>query len=376
MKFSIMTRIAFAVVAFCCLSPDTFAQGNAMVAAATPAAPAPPSPPAGAPAATDILQIDAGNGANQAATVSYNTPVVVTITAIDSSTKKQDATFNKQVTVTTSDKTITQHTVQLTGGVGYDSLTFLTTGAIILTATGPAGDPAAQTIRVQVGATVGGCSSCFATIGAGLVVTSQNADYNDTNNILEATHFGRSTPLYMVGVAYKLPIYGPYSIFNHDACKSGEFDDSSASAPATYCFPFKAFVSFKFTPDASQTFNGFTYGVSHSLHKDLDMLFGWSYSAFNQVSPGFLSAATNVVQTQQTAGNPCYSQWVYARLAANGVNAFDGFPTQLITNTAAAGNAPICTPGAQIFNGNPLTVHYLNGFFVGVAVPISFQKFF
>lgn len=337
----------------------------------------------GAAAPTDTLQIDAGGGANQSATVSYNTPVVVTITAIDLSTKKQDAAFNKQVTVTSSDKAVLPHPVQITGGVGYDSLTFLTAGAIILTVTGPSGDPAPETIKVQVATTVGGCSSCFATIGAGAVVNGQIGDYNDTNNILQTTHLGSSTPQYLVGVAYKLPIRGlgfwiP-PLKSDLKCTNSSYSSPSSDAEAAYCFPFKAFISLKFTPDASQTFNGFTYGLSHALHKDLDIMGGWSYSAYNDVTPGFRNAAVNIVQNSTTGSStyPCYAQWPANLLSSGGRAAFDGFPTQLLTNTNTTGaGSPICTPGAQIYSGSPLSVHYGSGLFIGITVPISFKTLF
>lgn len=113
-------------------------------------------------------------------------------------------------------------------------------------------------------------------------------------------------------------------------------------------------------------------------------MLGVSFSAFNEVSPGFRNAAVNVVTTQQAASNPCYpkAQWNAAILQANGATAWDGFPTQLLSYTGAtsssasgSSSAPICTPGAQIYSGSPLVVHYHSGFFIGIAVPISFKTF-
>jgi hypothetical protein len=263
----------------------------------------------------------------------------------------------------------------LANGSGTLFVTFKTPGNQIVSATFAGAAPAQQVVNVTTG--IAGCSSCFATIGAGAVLTNLAGDYNNTNNVLETTHLGNSTPQYVLGVAYKLPIPGEMYRLPKLNCDPSSFTTPKSDANAAYCYPFKAFVNFKFTPDASQTFSGFTYGVSHAIHKDLDILLGVSYSAYNEVSPGFQAEALQVVKTQQapSTGNACYAQWSLASLQANTATAFDGFPTELLTQTGGTSAAPICTAGAQIYAGSPLAVHYHVGLFMGISVPISFGTF-
>jgi hypothetical protein len=233
-----------------------------------------------------------------------------------------------------------------------------------------AGAAAAQTSTTTPATpTTPPCSNCFASIGAGTVLNSTKfGDYNDSSNILESTHLGAGTPQYAVGLSYKLPIYGPFSRLKALECTAKAYNDPISDAASAYCFPFKAFVSFKFTPDASQTFNGFTFGLSHSIAPHyLDLMVGVSYTAFNEVSPGFQQAAVNVVATQQAANNPNYAQYNLTSLKADGPTAYDGFPVQLIN---ASG-----TPGALIYSGDPLVAHYHTGLFLGVSVPVAFKTF-
>lgn len=193
-------------------------------------------------------------------------------------------------------------------------------------------------------------------------------DYNDNANILESTHLGASTPQYAVGLSYRLPIYGPFSKIKKLGCATDAYTATYPEARAAYCFPYKAFVSFKFNPDASQTFNGYTFGVSHAIaYSYLDLMIGLSYSAFNEVSPGFQQAAINVVTAQQAANNPYYAQYNLAALKSNRPTAYDGFPVQLLKADG--------TTGSLIYSGNPLVAHYHPGLFLGVSVPLSFKTF-
>jgi hypothetical protein len=306
----------------------------------------------------------------------------VNLTVIDTSTKSTYKAFTaKSAVVSSGDKAATAMigssqttgpwTVPFTDGAATLAITFKTVGSTQVTIKDPGNSVPATTMNVTVtsnaanAAALAGCGSCFASVGAGSVLTSaQFGDYNNTANVLQSTHLGTSTPQFVVGVAYKLPWDGVLHGKLH--CTSSDFTSPTSDAKAAYCFPYKAFVSLKFTPDASQTFNGFTYGVSHALHRYLDVMVGVSYSAHNEISPGFQQAAINTVKTQQAMNNTYYSQWNAAALQTDGPTAYDGFPTQL---QKADG-----TVGPLIYAGNPLVLHYHPGLFIGVAVPLSFQK--
>jgi hypothetical protein len=204
--------------------------------------------------------------------------------------------------------------------------------------------------------TTGCASNCFASVGAGVVLSPTKwGDYNNSSNILQSTHVGSSTPQYSVGLAYKLSFREGF-IKRSKPC-------SDTTSP--FCYPYKAFVSLKFSPDSSQTFSGFTYGLTHALCSNLDLVAGISYSANNEISPGFQRAALNVVKAQQTAGNPYYAQFNLASLQANGPTAYDGFPIQLMNSDG--------TTGSIIYAGSPTVLHYHTGFFMGIAVPITFK---
>lgn len=329
--------------------------------------------PAAAPA--DTLDITVPLSA------SYNTPITVKIRVVGNDGKTTDTSFAGTVTIDSTDPLAVyspNQNLQFAGGLGYATITFKTPGDKVVSV-GVSGGKSYE-FPVSVNTTVGGCSSCFATIGAGAVATGRLGDYNNQNSVLEATHLGQSTPQYLLGVAYKLPIRGEFFALKNLHCDpTRSFNAAVSDGEAAFCYPFKVFINLKFSPDSSQTFNGFTFGLSHALHKYVDLLPGISYSAYNDISPGFRAAAVNVVTVAQQSGNvnaPCYAQWKVAELSdSTNTIAFDGFPTQLMTNTGTL-SAPVCTAGAQIFSGSPLTVHYHPGFFIGISVPVSFKSFF
>jgi hypothetical protein len=258
---------------------------------------------------------------------------------------------------------------------GTNVVTLSGAGTVVLQAAQAAnGSYAAgsQTATIVVTPAQPPCANCYASIGAGSVLSSTKfGDYNNLSNILQTTHLGTSTPQYAVGLAYRLPIYGPLWKLPLLSCDRDAYTAQYPEAKAAYCFPLKAFISFKFTPDASQTFNGFTFGLSHTLAfyqvSLLDLMVGVSYTAFNEVSPGFQQAAINVVSVQQAANNPYYAQYNLATLKTNGPTAYDGFPVQLLKADG--------TTGPLIYGASPLVSHYHSGLFIGVSVPVSLKSF-
>lgn len=214
--------------------------------------------------------------------------------------------------------------------------------------------------------------SCYATIGLGLNINSKSlSDYTNSANIIEATHLGNATPQLLVGVEYQVPWHGMfYHLIKIQMPKATPVCDPTlynkdVDGALIYCYPWRPFINAKFTTDASQTFNGFTFGIAHRLAKNLDLLIGYSFTAFNEPSPGFQRAAIQTVEQQQAANNPYYTQISLTALQHDWKNAYDGIPTQLISSTGQ--------PGALIYSGNPLSVHYHSGAFIGVAVPVGLK---
>jgi hypothetical protein len=337
-------------IVFACLVPTLFTQAESKPPDKGPALAA-----AKGAAATPEFSPAAG---------SYQSTQTVTLT---------DVTPGAVVYYTTDGSTPTTKSAQYTS-----PFTVATSGTIKAIATASEySESAIASADYKVGASPQpACGGCYATVGLGANINSKGlTDYNNSSNILESTHLGNGTPQLLLGVSFQVPWHG---IFYHEIqIKSGALPSPDRCDPLLYnqdvdgakiyCYPWRPFISVKFTPDASQTFNGFTYGISHRLAKNLDLMVGVSYTAFNEASPGFQRAAIETVKTQQAAGNPYYTQFSLVAMQNNWRNAFDGLPTQLISSTGQ--------PGALIYSGNPLSVHYHPGGFIGIVVPISIKTF-
>jgi len=309
-----------------------------------------------------------------AQTISFTLPTPVTIgTPYTVNVTASVNTYVGTTDITTSDAAalLKATSVTFVAGKATFVLQFSTPGPQTVTLTDKtSGGPtftAATNVQDSSSAAIAACGSCYASLGAGAVLsTTKFGDYNNSSNVLQTTHIGSSTPQYVAGVAYKLPIRTIHKLYGFLGCSPDSFFSPATEAQAAYCYPFKAFISLKFSPDSSQTFNGFTYGLSHALHKRLDIMFGISYSAHNEISPGFQQAALNTVTTQQALSNKYYAQWNVQSLKTNNATAYDGFPTQLQNADG--------TTGALIYTGNPLVLHYHTGFFLGVSLPIAFKS--
>ena len=123
----------------------------------------------------------------------------------------------------------------------------------------------------------------------------------------------------------------------------------------------EAFVNVKFSPQASQTINGYVIGGSYAIAKYLDVLIGFALSPINEPSPGFRVAASQYVTQQQALGQSLSFDPV--AMLENKQNAFDGF-------SVADSN------GKLIYKGDPTEVHYRGGAVFGVSVPIPFSSAF
>jgi hypothetical protein len=306
------------------------------------------------------------------------TPAIAAVAAVAAVPAKDipNTSFAGPATIATSDGAALLHSasIALAKGTATFQIVFSTPGAQTVTVSDAAAPAALAAVTATTSVTsssaaaIAACGSCYATLGAGAVLQrTEFGDYTNPSNILQSTHLGAGTPQFVVGVAYKLPIQELIpKVYSKLKCSKDSFFNPDEEAKEAYCYPWKAFVSLKFSPDASQTFNGFTYGLSHALHKRLDVMFGLSFSAHNEVSPGFIAAATNTVKVQQAASNKYYAPWSLAALQGNGPTAFDGFPTQLLNADG--------TTGPLIYGGAPLILHYHSGFFIGVAIPVSFRN--
>lgn len=199
-------------------------------------------------------------------------------------------------------------------------------------------------------------------------------DYVEKNNIISSLNLGRSSPQYLVGVSMRIPFQGG-TMFTHHAKWDTCYPDiskvkGSGEAPpqppgSAYCdlwrlHPWSAFLSLKFSPDSSQTLNGYVLGGTYQFAPYLSALVGFGLTPFAEPAYGFRVGASQYVAAQQKLGN--LLNFDPDRMLANDKNAFDGFslldPDQKV-----------------IYVGTPLETHYRGGVVVGISIPFSFSNF-
>jgi hypothetical protein len=191
------------------------------------------------------------------------------------------------------------------------------------------------------------------------VVGFDVTDYQDESHVLRSSSLGHSTPQLLAGVAFRTPVPN-FPRFNGCRKEKSKVKDCLGSPPWRRN-PWSAFVSLKFAPGASETFNGFVIGGSWAFGHYVSALIGFSLAPINEPSPGFRTTAAQFVTNQQKLG--LYQNFDPAAMLANQRNAFDGFP---VTDPS----------GKLIFQGNPLGIHYRGGAVFGLSVPILFKSVF
>ena len=184
-----------------------------------------------------------------------------------------------------------------------------------------------------------------------LIVNTNVTDYkinnqNNLNSLLETTNLGRATPQLLTGAAFRLPF--------------GNFKGATRRFGP---HPWYAFLSLKFSPQSSQTFSGYVVGGSYKLNKTFGVLAGYALTPVQEPSPGFRSAAVQVVVQNPTV--PIYQRFDASALQHNSLNAYDGFPL-FVQNASGPTSKPV-------FDGDPTVVHYHGAFIIGVSIPISLK---
>jgi hypothetical protein len=307
---------------------------------------------AGTPAAITISVVNGGVNA----VTNYGGTATVAITGVAASSGPSKITFTNGNTATVP--------VQFM---------FTSTGTATLTVTDDANTLTKFSATITVSSVQSICGECFASIGVGSTLSTVHAtDYSNNSNILSSNQIGNSTPQYLIGVSFQIRIHGVR--YKQQKCPTSDY--ASANPTSTYCYPWKAFVNLKLSSESSQTLNGFTFGLSHSLTSHLDIMAGFAYSPFSEPSPGFQAAAVQVVRAEQgltnpqgvSTPNPYYTQFDPVAMQKNSQNAFDGFPTQLIN--------PMGIAGAAIYSGNILTTVYHPGIFLGINIPVALGSLF
>jgi len=296
------------------------------------------------------------------------TLVTITVLAVDAK-GNTDATYTGNASIAIAGVGVSSPPgkSQFAAGKATVQTMFTGTGTAILTVTDNVAALTKLSATITVSSVQSVCGECFASIGIGSTLSTVHAtDYSNNSSILSSNQVGNSTPQYLIGVSFQIRIPGVR--YTHLGCTTSDY--TNPIPKSTYCYPWKAFVNLKLSSESSQTLNGFTFGMSHSLTSHLDLMAGFAYSPFSQPSPGFQAAAVQVVKTQQSLStpNPYYTQFDATAMQKNSQNAFDGFPTQMISSNGVA--------GAAIYSGNILTTVYHPGIFLGINIPVSLGSLF
>ena len=199
--------------------------------------------------------------------------------------------------------------------------------------------------------------------GIGSLITANRTNYtinsNGTPNVLQGSQIGQASPQLLVGLSFQLP----FRVFKANPSKS--WADSRR--------PLHAFASLKFGTGSAPSLLGYTFGVTYRLQRYLDLLAGYTLTQFDEPSPGFRAAAVRVAASNRDL----YKAYDPAALNNNTPGAFDGFPTQCITDSVQCGNASgKAAAGTALYNGNILEPHFRGGFMVGISVPVSLKALF
>lgn len=295
--------------------------------------------------------------------VAVPVPSKTDLSVTTSVTVKAENGSNKPVTVTASGgppgvtlsfKSTSNNQAPLNPGVS-DVLT-ITVGTSVVAGDytiqiDAANDSHIETKEIALSVGTGGSFDLVLGVGS-LIIKAGVTDYKVNNqvNILQTSNLGRATPQLLTGAAFRLPF--------------GNFSKGAARRIGRR--PWYAFLSLKFSPESSQTFSGYALGGSYKLASAFSVLAGYSLTPIQEPSPGFRTAAAQVVQQNPTI--PIYQRFDANAMLQNREDAFDGFP--LFVQDATG---PTTT---RVFEGDPTVVHYHGGFVIGVAIPISLKSAF
>jgi hypothetical protein len=191
---------------------------------------------------------------------------------------------------------------------------------------------------------VGSLTQAF--IGTGWLLTANGTDYKivQSSNVVESTGIGHKTPDFLLGMAFNTTL--------RPRIWKGVIKNLNDPH-------LDAFVSLKFTPGSDNAINGLVFGGAMRIHPNLDIVAGVALTPQNAPSIGFRNAAYLAALSDRAY----YSRFIPTDLLLNKRQAFDGFP---LLNPA----------GKPFYSGDPLTTQYRNGFFVGVAFPLSLNGLF
>lgn len=179
--------------------------------------------------------------------------------------------------------------------------------------------------------------------------------------MLHATNLGRATPQLLTGLSFRTHIPGFVKRCKSSVVKSSEIKGSEVTCEEWVVHPWSAFASLKFSPQSSQTINGYVIGGAFAIARYVQVLVGFSLSPVNEPAPGFQQTAAQFVTTEHVSGRAL--AFDPAALRNNSQYAFDGLPVTDVN-------------GKLIYQGDPLTVHYRGGVVIGVAFPIYFKNVF
>jgi hypothetical protein len=123
-------------------------------------------------------------------------------------------------------------------------------------------------------------------------------------------------------------------------------------------------ASFQFTQGTPSLLDGVMFGGSLELNDHLHVSTGVGLRKGKELSPGFRSAAADVIRTQVAANNAAYRRF----------EAYDGTQNE----ESVLDGLPLNAPGSEkpFFPGEPIVDSYNWSWFVGVTVPVKIADIF
>ncbi len=212
-------------------------------------------------------------------------------------------------------------------------------------------------------------------VGARLAgVESTSYKLNDSSDALSATNVGKKTPEILLGGGFILPMRKGGGWIERSYCGKGGVktppdqvpDDCKPGGAYKNYRPYEAFVSIRFSPATDQTLNGFVAGGGYRITKYLSFLVGYSVTPVEEPSPGFRTAASQIVAANPTV-TP-YSRYNASDLLKNKPGAFDGFPLFVYDANGVT--------TTKLFLSSPTVTHHRSGIYFGIGIPVNLGKLF
>ena len=216
--------------------------------------------------------------------------------------------------------------------------------------------------------------------GTGILIDDQ-IDWKVTNNHLLVENDSRVRPAILAGALFnvksftqKLRISWP-NIAPTDSglVKFAKHLPKVITIPANIALlPLRAtddiLVSLEFAEGTSRTLDGFVFGFSKRLSKNLSFVIGYSLRKGRELSPGFRRFAANAIASDTTNHYSSFNGFT-KHTKGKKANLLDGFPLTIPSGTDSNGEE-------SLFPGEPIISIFNSAIHIGLIVPLDLIAIF